>query len=49
MSSPLLYIAGMGMITPLGPSVATTVAAVNAGISACQQSRYTTAAGDAIQ
>lgn len=48
MSSPLLYIAGMGMITPLGPSVATTVAAVNAGISAYQQSRYTTAAGDAI-
>jgi 3-oxoacyl-[acyl-carrier-protein] synthase-1 len=48
MSSPLLYIAGMGMITPLGPSVATTVAAVNAGVSAYQQSRYYTAKGDAI-
>ena len=48
MSSPLLYIAGMGMITPLGPSVGTTVAAVNAGISAYQQSRYYTAKGDAI-
>ncbi len=48
MPSPVLYIAGMGMISPLGPSVATTVAAVNAGISAYQQSRYYTAKGDAI-
>lgn len=47
-ASPLLYIAGMGMITPLGPNVAATVAAVNAGISAYQQSRYSTAKGDGI-
>lgn len=48
MSAPRLYIAGMGMITPLGPNVATTVAAVNAGVSAYQQSRYYAANGDAI-
>ena len=48
MSPPLLYIAGTGMITPLGPSVATTVAAVNAGISAYQESRYRTAKGSSI-
>lgn len=48
MSSPKLYIAGMGMITPLGPNVQTTVAAVNAGISAYQESRYYTTEGDAI-
>lgn len=48
MSSPLLYIAGMGMITPLGPSVATTVAAVNAGISAYALSEYDTPEGEPI-
>src|SRR5688572_14074921 len=48
MSSPLLYIAGMGMITPLGPSVATTVAAVNAGISAYTLSEYDTPEGEPI-
>lgn len=48
MASPILYIAGMGMITPLGPNVATTVAAVNAGISAYQQSRYYAASGNPI-
>lgn len=48
MSSPLLYIAGMGMITPLGPNVATTVAAVNAGISAYTLSDYDTDDGEPI-
>ncbi len=48
MTAPLLYIAGMGMITPLGPSVATTVAAVNAGISAYRFSEYETADGEPI-
>ena len=48
MSSPLFYIAGMGMITPLGPSVATTVAAVNAGISAYTLSEYDTPEGEPI-
>jgi 3-oxoacyl-[acyl-carrier-protein] synthase-1 len=48
MSSPRLYIAGMGMITPLGPNVATTVAAVNAGISASTLSEYDTDDGEPI-
>ena len=48
MSSPKLYIAGMGMITPLGPNVQTTVAAVNAGISAYSLSEYQTKAGEPI-
>jgi 3-oxoacyl-[acyl-carrier-protein] synthase-1 len=48
MSAPRLYIAGMGMITPLGPSVATTVAAVNAGISAYALSEYDTDDGEPI-
>lgn len=48
MSSPKLYIAGMGMITPLGPNVQTTVAAVNAGISAYSLSEYQTEAGEPI-
>src|SRR5690606_38650011 len=47
-SSPKLYIAGMGMITPLGPNVQTTAAAMNAGISAYQESRYYTAEGDVV-
>ena len=48
MTTPLLYIAGMGMITPLGPNVATTVAAINAGISAYTLSEYETADGEPI-
>lgn len=48
MTTPLLYIAGMGMITPLGPNVATTVAAVNAGISAYTLSEYETTDGEPI-
>src|SRR5690606_24086154 len=48
MSSPKLYIAGMGMITPLGPNVSTTVAAVDAGISAYGLSEYQTEAGEPI-
>lgn len=48
MSSPLLYIAGMGLITPLGHSIATTVTAVNAGISAYTLSEYDTFGGEPI-
>lgn len=43
-----LYIAGMGMITALGPSVATTVAAVKAGKNAYSISEYSTNDGDPI-
>jgi 3-oxoacyl-[acyl-carrier-protein] synthase I len=38
--SPKLYIAGMGMITPVGADAAMTAAAVKAGISAYTQSDY---------
>src|SRR5690606_13947806 len=48
MPAPKLYIAGMGMITPLGPNVSTTVAAVNAGSSAYSLSEYQTEAGEPI-
>lgn len=48
MNDKKLYIAGMGMITALGPSVATTVAAVRAGKSAYQLSEYETEEGDSI-
>src|SRR5690606_15424569 len=48
MPAPKLYIAGMGMITPLGPNVQTTVAAVNAGISAYSLSEYQTEEGEPI-
>lgn len=48
MNDNKLYIAGMGMITALGPSVATTVAAVRAGKSAYQLSEYETEEGEPI-
>lgn len=48
MNDKKLYIAGMGMITALGPSVATTVAAVRAGKSAYSVSEYETEAGEPI-
>lgn len=48
MTTPLLYIAGMGMITPLGPNVATTVAAVNAGVSAYGLFEYDNDDGEPI-
>lgn len=48
MSKKKLYIAGMGMITALGPSVATTVAAVRAGKSAYQASRYSIEGGHPV-
>src|SRR5690554_5983584 len=48
MPAPKLYIAGMGMITPLGPNVQTIVAAVNAGISSYSLSEYQTEAGEPI-
>lgn len=48
MTSPKLYIAGIGMVTPLGSNTAMTVAGVNAGVSAYQQSRYFTGHGEAI-
>lgn len=44
-NTPKLYIAGMGMITPVGANVAMTAAAVEAGISAYTQSEYTTPKG----
>lgn len=40
--TPKLYIAGMGMVTPVGGNVAMTAAAVNAGISAYKSSYFTT-------
>lgn len=43
-----LYIAGMGMITPVGWNVPMTVAAVNAGISAYAASGYANQQGQAI-
>lgn len=48
MNDKKLYIAGMGMITALGPSVATTVAAVRAGKSAYQLSEHETEEGEPI-
>jgi len=42
------YIAGMGMITPVGANVAMTAAAVGAGISAYAESRYCNQQGQAI-
>jgi 3-oxoacyl-[acyl-carrier-protein] synthase-1 len=48
MNDKKLYIAGMGMITALGPSVATTVAAVRAGKSAYQLSEYETEEGEPL-
>ncbi|RYY77092.1 MAG: hypothetical protein EOO52_06285 [Gammaproteobacteria bacterium] len=42
LNAPRLYIAGMGMITPVGGNVAMTAAAVNAGISAYKSSYFTT-------
>lgn len=39
--SPRLYIAGMGMITPVGANTAMTAAAVRAGISAYAETDYT--------
>lgn len=44
----LLYIAGMGLVSPLGASALHTSVAIRAGVSAYQASRYTTALGDAI-
>lgn len=39
--APKLYIAGTGMITPVGANTAMTAAAVNAGISGYQVTEYT--------
>jgi 3-oxoacyl-[acyl-carrier-protein] synthase-1 len=46
--TPKLYIAGMGMITPVGGNVAMTAAAVNAGISGYKTSPYYTQQSKAI-
>ena len=46
--TPKLYIAGMGMITPVGGNVAMTAAAVEAGISAYKGSAFTTDTGKQI-
>ena len=48
MSTPTLYIAGMGMVSPLGPNVAMTAAAVTAGVSAYEESRYFTPNNNSI-
>ena len=47
-NSPKLYIAGMGMVTPVGGNVAMTAAAVNAGISAYRSSDFHTQNGQRI-
>jgi len=47
-NSPKLYIAGMGMVTPVGGNVDMTAAAVNAGISAYRSSYFTTAEDEKI-
>lgn len=41
-NTPKLYIAGMGMVTPVGGNVAMTAAALNAKISAYKSSYFTT-------
>ena len=43
-----LYIAGMGMITPVGWNDAMTAASVNAGICTYEASRYFTRSGEPI-
>lgn len=45
---PVLYIAGMGMITPLGANTEMTAAMVKAGLSAYQASGYYTQGGQPI-
>lgn len=42
------YIAGMGMVTPVGGNVTMTAAVVAAGMSAYQESDFTTRAGEKI-
>jgi len=44
----VLYIAGMGMVTPVGANVEMTAAAVRAGISGYAVSGYSTQAGEPI-
>ncbi len=44
----VVYIAGMGMVTPVGANVEMTAAAVGAGISGYSSSYFTTDAGDEI-
>ncbi len=46
--TPKLYIAGMGMITPVGGNVTMTAAAINAGISAYQASHFESTTGEKI-
>ena len=43
--APTMYIAGMGMITPIGANTVMTAAAARAGISAYQTSRFHTQRG----
>ena len=47
-NTPKLYIAGMGMITPVGGNVAMTAASVEAGISAYKASYFITSADEKI-
>ena len=46
--TPTLYIAGLGMITPVGANSAMTAASVNAGISGYAQSNYYAKNGELI-
>lgn len=48
MNNKKLYIAGMGMVTPLGANLALSCAAVEAQISAYESSGYTTKSNKAI-
>ena len=48
MTFPRLYLAGSGMVTPVGANVQMTSAAVNAGINVYEESRYYSQAGKAI-
>lgn len=45
---PKLYIAGMGMITPVGANTAMTAASVNAGVSAYTETEYYEESGKPI-
>jgi 3-oxoacyl-[acyl-carrier-protein] synthase-1 len=48
MSAPMLYIAGMGMVTPSGPNIAITSATIEAGIGAFNISNFRNKSGNAV-
>ena len=47
-NKPKVYIAGIGMVTPLGANTAMTIAAVNAGINVYQASSFCNSNGKAM-